>query len=135
MRLAVPQVVVPLAALDRSTLGALAFARSISPDVTALHVTHDAAGAERMRRRWAVRNDGIALVIVESPRAGLVPRLLDYLDERERMDPERPLAVVLAQLVPRRIWSHVLNDQTSVRLKLRLFFRPNTVVVDVPYHL
>ncbi len=135
MRLAVPQVVVPLAALDRSTLGALAFARSISTDVTAVHVTHDSASGERMRRRWAMRNDGIALVIVESPRAGLVTRLLDYLDERERRDPERPLAVVLAQLVPRPIWSHVLNDQTPVRLKLRLFFRPNTVVVDVPYHL
>jgi len=82
-----------------------------------------------------MRNDGIALVIVESPRAGLVTRLLDYLDERERRDPERPVAVVVAQLVPRRIWSHVLNDQTAVRLKLRLFFRPNTVVVDVPYYL
>jgi hypothetical protein len=134
VRLAVPQVVVPLATLDRSTLGALAFARSISADVTAVHVTGDAASAERMRRRWAVRNDGIALVIVES-RAGFVRRLLDYLDERERGDPERPVAVVLAQLVPRRIWSHLLHDQTSVRLKLRLLFRPNTVVVDVPYHL
>jgi len=29
----------------------------------------------------------------------------------------------------------VLHNQTALRLKLRLFFRPNTVVIDVPYHL
>ena len=126
---------VPLATLDRSTLGALAFARSISLDVTAVHVAEDAAGAERMRRHWAARNDGIPLVIVESRRHGLIPSLLAYLDERERKDPERPLAVVLAHLVPHRVWSHLLNDQTALRLKLQLLFRPNTVVVDVPYHL
>ena len=134
-RLAVPQVVVPLARLDRPTLGALAFARSISLDVTALHVAGDAAEGERMRRRWAERRDGIPLVIVESGRDGLIPHVVAYLDERARGDPERPLAIVLAHVVPRPLWSHLLQDQTTLRLKLRLFFRPNTVVVDVPYHV
>ena len=125
----------PLARLDRPALGALAFARSISLDVTALHVTGGAAESERVRRGWAARNDGIALVVVESPRGGLAAPLLAYLDERERSDPERPLAVVLAQVVSHRPWGHLLHDPTALWLKLRLFFRPNTVVVDVPYHL
>ncbi len=125
----------PLARLDRPTLTALAFARSISLDVTALHVTDDTVAGDRMRERWAARNDGIPLVIVESPRHALISPLLAYLDERERSDPERPVTVVLAQLMPRRLWGHLLHDQTALRLKLRLFFRPNTVVVDVPYHL
>jgi hypothetical protein len=134
-RLAVPHVVVPVARLDRSALAALAYARSISLDVTALHVTDDAAEAEQMRRRWALRNDGIPLVIIESPYRALIPPLLAYIDERERADPERPITVVLAEFVPRRFWDYLLHNQTALRLKLRLFFRPNTVVVDVPYHL
>ncbi len=88
-----------------------------------------------MRRRWAERRDGIPLVIVESGREGLIPHVVAYLDERARGDPERPLAIVLAHVVPRPLWSHLLQDQTTLRLKLRLFFRPNTVVVDVPYHV
>jgi hypothetical protein len=131
----VPQVVVPLARLERPELGALAYARSISLDVTALHVARNAADGERMRRRWAARNDGIALVIIESRRRGLIPHVVAYLDERERSDGERPLTVVLSQLVPRRRWAQLLHDQTALRLKLRLFFRPNTVVVDIPYHI
>jgi hypothetical protein len=29
----------------------------------------------------------------------------------------------------------LLHNLTALRLKLALFFRPNVVVVDVPYHL
>jgi hypothetical protein len=134
-RLAVPHVIVPVARLDRSALAALAYARSISLDVTALHVTDDAAEAAAMRRRWALRNDGIPLVIIESPYRALIPPLLAYIDEREKADPERPITVVLAEFVPHRFWDYLLHNQTALRLKLRLFFRPNTVVVDVPYHL
>ena len=134
-RLAVPHVVVPIAKLDRSALLALAFARSISLDVTALHVTDDAVAGEHMRQRWAARDDGIPLVIIESPYRSLTPPFLAYLDERERQDPDRAITVVLAEFVPRRFWDYLLHDQTALRLKLRLFFRPNTVVVDVPYHL
>jgi hypothetical protein len=43
--------------------------------------------------------------------------------------------VVLSEFVPRHLWEHLLHNQVALRLKLRLFFRRNTVVVDVPYHL
>ena len=134
-RLAVPHVLVPLARLDRAALWALAYARSISLDVTALHVTDDHVAGERLRRRWATRDDGIPLVIIQARYGALIPPLLAYLDDRERADPDRPITVVLAQLVPGRLWTYLLHDQTALRLKLRLFFRPNTIVVDVPYHL
>jgi amino acid transporter len=134
-RIAVPHVVVPVARLDRSALAALSFARSISPDVTAIHVTDDAAEGELMRRRWAAREDAIPLVIIESPYRALIPPLMAYLDDRERQDPDRQITVVLAEFVPRRSWDYLLHNQTALRLKLRLFFRPNTVVVDVPFHL
>jgi len=134
-RLAVPHIVVPIARIDRAALAALSYARSISADVTALHIADDQLDAERMRRRWAKREDGIPLVTIESPYRALIPPLLAYLDERERQDPDRPITVVLAEFVPRRFWDYLLHNQTALRLKLRLFFRPNTVVVDVPYHL
>jgi len=134
-RVAVPHVIVPVARLDRAALHALAFARSISGDVTAVHVANDASSAERMRERWRARDDGLALVVIESPYRALLPPLLAYVDARARQDPERPITIVLAEFVPRHFWEYVLHNQTALRLKLRLFFRPNTVVVDVPYHL
>jgi hypothetical protein len=42
---------------------------------------------------------------------------------------------VLSEFVPRHPWEYLLHNQAALRLKLRLFFRPNTVVIDVPYHV
>ena len=133
--MAVPNVIVPIARLDRAALHALAYARSITADVTAVHVAADARAAELMRERWRARDDGIALVVIESPYRALIPRLLAYVDARARQDDERPITIVLAEFVPHHVWEYVLHNHTALRLKVRLFFRPNTVVVDVPYHL
>src|SRR5256712_5190235 len=48
---AAPVVIVPIARLDRAALQALAFARSVSPTVKAVHVSTSRAGAEDFRAR------------------------------------------------------------------------------------
>ncbi len=65
----------------------------------------------------------------------LIPGLLAYLDALDDQDPGRATIVVLSEFVPRHFWEGLLHNQAALRLKLRLFFRRNTVVVDVPYHL
>lgn len=136
-RRASPRVLVLLARLDRASLEALAYARSIAPLVTAVHVTDDPAEGARMRGRWrALDIDGDTdLVILESPFRSLIPPLVAYVDALQKQDPERSITVVLSEFVPRRPWEYLLHNQAALRLKLRLFFRPNTVVIDVPYHV
>jgi hypothetical protein len=133
-REAVPQVVVPLRRLDRPALAALSYARSISADVTALFAVDDAADEETLRAQWRSRADGLPMVLRTSRDGSVLRVLLPYLDEREREDPERPVTVVVSDIVPRNPWGYLLSE-TALALKLRLFFRPNTVVVDVPYRL
>jgi hypothetical protein len=58
-----------------------------------------------------------------------------YLDVVQHRDPGRPVLVVLSEFVPRHWWEHLLHNQTALRLKLRLFGRPNTIVADVPYRM
>jgi hypothetical protein len=116
-------------------MGALAYARSISDDVTAIHVASDPSAVGDMRSRWEAWGGPVRLVILESPYRALIGPLLAYLDATETMDPSRPTTVVLAEMVPRHLWEYPLHNQTALRLKLRLFLRPNTVVIDVPYHL
>jgi amino acid transporter len=130
-----PIVVVPLARIDRPSLEALAFARSIAAEPLAVHVTNDPETATELRERWPTVGGGAELVIVESPYRALIGPLVRYLDALQRQDPERRLLVVLTEVVPRHWWDNLLHNQTSLRLKLRLFFRRNTIVADVPYHV
>jgi len=114
---------------------ALALARAISPEAIAVHVSDSPEEAAEMRGRWERWNGPVPLAIVESPYRVLIAPLVAYLDALDKQQPGRPTTVVLAEFVPRHIWEYFLHNQSSLRLKLRLFFRRNTVVVDVPYHL
>lgn len=129
-----PIVIVPIARLDRPALQAIAFANSISPEAVAVHVTNDPDTADELRRRWPEWAASTSLVVVESPYRALIGPLLAYMDALQAQAPDRPILVVLNEVVPRHWWGNLLHNQTALRLKLRLFTRPNTIVADVPYH-
>ena len=135
-----PIVIVPIARLDRSAVQALAFACSISPHVRAVHIATSHASAEEFQRRWDRWGgrrlpDGreIPLDVIDSPYRALLQPLLKYIERIDERDP-RPITVVLAEFVPRHWWEFILHSQTAFRLKAALLFRPNTIVIDVPYH-
>ena len=130
-----PRVIVPISRLDRAAYRALVFARSISSEVLVVHVSDSEAGAAAMRREWVEWNTGLELVVVDSPYRALLPPLLAYIDAIHEEDPGAPVVVVVAEFVPGRFWQHFLHNQAALRLKMHLFSRPNTVVVDVPTHL
>jgi hypothetical protein len=130
-----PIVIVPVARLDRTARQAIAFANSISQNATAVHITNNPESATELRERWPDWAGKTELVVVESPYRALVGPLLRYLDALQAQDPGRPVVVVLSEVVPRHWWENFLHNQTALRLKLRLFSRPNTIVADVPYHL
>lgn len=130
-----PIVIVPIARLDRPALQAIAFANSISTEAVAVHVTNDPETADAIRRNWPSWASATELVIVESPYRALIGPLLAYLDALQRQAPERPVLVVLAEFMPRHWWENLLHNHTALRLRLRLFARPNTIVAHVPYHV
>jgi amino acid transporter len=133
------QVIVPIASLNQVALQTLAYARSIArgPDdvVNAVHVTDDPEAAETLRLQWEEWQCGVTLTIVESPYRSLVGPLLAYIDAMHAHDSAKTLTVVLPEMVPAHWWEQVLHNQTALRLKAALLFRPGIVVADVPYHL
>jgi amino acid transporter len=132
--MAPPVVVVPVGRLDRATARSIAFARSISPAVKAVHVTTSEESGREFRKRWEAWAGRVPLDVIESPYRSLVPPLLKYIDVLQKQEPERPITVVLASFVPHSWWEWLLHSQTALRLKASLLFRPDTIVIDVPYH-
>ena len=128
-----PTVIVPVARLDRTAVGALTFAASISDHVRAVHIATSHATAAAFERRWEAWAGNVPLEVIVSPYRSLVPPLLTYI-EKVGANRDRPLTIVVSQFVPRHWWEFFLHSQTAFRLKLALLFRPDTIVVDVPYH-
>jgi hypothetical protein len=103
--------------------------------VTALHITDSEEEIQAMRARWAELDTDIPLVIIESPYRSLIGPLLSYIDEVDRQQPDDTITVVLPEFVARHWWEQILHNQSALRIKAALLFRPGTVVTSVPYHL
>jgi amino acid transporter len=128
-------VVVLVAGIHKGVVEALEYARSISPNVTALTVDLDPTQTTKLRLKWAEWAPDVPLVVLESPYRSIIRPLLDYIDRMERQGEGRYLTVVIPEFVPSRWWQHFLHNQTALMVKAALLFRPGKVSVSVPYHL
>jgi hypothetical protein len=128
------RVIVPIGGVHQGVVHALHYARSISPDVTAIYADVDPSQTERIRDKWQRWGNGIRLEVLASPYRSVISPIHEYLDmlERERQ-PHDMLTVVLPQFVPTHWWGNLLHNQTALLLRLSLIFRRGTVVTDVPY--
>jgi amino acid transporter len=128
-------VVVPVADINKAVLAALAYARSLSPMVQAVHVTDDLEETDKLRQRWDEWAKDIPLFILEAPYRDWTGPLLRYVEALSQEDQTGPVTVVVPEFVPSRWWEFLLHSQSAFRLKMALLSRPNVVVVDIPYHL
>jgi len=127
--------IVPIADLNPLALQSLAMARSFSDKVVAVHVSDDEQDIERLQAKWRLWGDRVPLEIINSPYRSLLPPLLRYIDAMQRSLTGDTVIVVLPEMVATRWWHHLLHNQTALRLKASLLYRPGIVVVSVPYHL
>jgi hypothetical protein len=135
-RVARHRVVLLVGGVHRGTLAALAYARLLSNDVTAVHVSINPEDTIKVRHEWEEWGNGIRLVILESPYRLLLEPLLDYIDEIDGCrQPNEIISIVVPQFVPRHWWHNLLHTQTAFLLRLVLLFRPGIVITDVPYQV
>lgn len=132
----IPICLVPVTNLDIVALQSLALARTISDNVVAVHICDNYDNhIARLRARWNAWGNHVPLEIVESPYRSFVRPLLRYIDAIDKQRNDDTLIIVLPELVATRWWHQLLHNQTALRLKAQLLFRPGTVVINVPYHL
>lgn len=128
------KVIIPVSGVHRGTLAALRYARSLSKDVTAVHVSIDAAAGEKTLLKWQQWTEDENLVILGSPYRLLFEPLLKYIKSvAAESKPNEVVTVVVPEFVPRIGWHNLLHTRTAQLLRWRLLLTPKVVVVEVPY--
>jgi amino acid transporter len=126
-------VVVLVGSLNKGTLKAIAYARSLAPDrLLAVSVVTDDADAIELGESWEKHEVPVELHTLNSPYRNLTRPLLRFLDELDSESPDDIITVVIPEFVVNRWYTQILHNQTALALKARLLFRPNTVVTSVP---
>jgi amino acid transporter len=135
------RLIVPIDRLDRASIQSLAYARSISPHVTAVHIALDEEEAAKIQEDWShwqkilTEEETTHLLVIESPYRSLLRPLLAYIDTIHERHPNDTLTVILPEFVIARWWEYPLHNHMALRLKAALLFRPGIVVINVPQHL
>jgi len=141
-----PLIVIPMKGWTTITERALRFGMDISPDVVAIHISTDEAGARRLQESWRryvmgpVREAGLTephLMVLLSPYRRLFNPLMDYIQQLKLAYPKRTIAVIIPELVESRWYQYLLHNQRATGLKAALLLRggPRVTVINVPWYL
>lgn len=135
------RLLVPIARLDRVSIQSLAYARSISPFVTAIHIAIDMKDHDVMRTNWQhyqkslMTDEEFDLVVIESPYRSLAYPLLAYIHTMYELYPEDTLTLILPGYVVYHWWEEILHNQTLLQLQINLLSYPNVVITNVLQHI
>ncbi|HJS19485.1 MAG TPA: APC family permease [Anaerolineales bacterium] len=130
------RVLVPISNVHQGTLAALRYARMLSDDITAVHISMEPGDTEKVRKTWETWGRGTRLVIVDSPYRLFLEPLLDYVNEiLSSRQANETITIVVPHTVPDQRIYKALHMQTAEILRRELLSTPGVVITEVPYQI
>jgi hypothetical protein len=130
------RVIMPVSGIHQGTMEALRYAKLLSDDVTAVHVSIDPDETDKVQKKWKTWGEGTRLVLVDSPFRLFIEPLLQYLEEViDHRQPNETITIVVPQFIPSKRWHQALHMRTADFLRQELLSKRGVVVTDVPYHV
>ena len=129
-----PAVVV-VGQLNRGTVEALDYARTIADEIVAVHVDIGSTNREKLQEKWQNLQSDIPLEIIDSPYRSVIDPIVDFVTQFKELHPDVFTTVIIPVFVPRNWWDSVLHNQTTLFLKNALRAKKNRIVTTVRYYL
>ena len=128
-------VLVPIAALDASSLHALAYAVSLGQPTLAIHVSASEDEATRFHGYWEAWGKHLPLEVIVSPYRATIAPLANYIEALHYQQPDVTLTVVVPELVFGKPWQRLLHGRIGPHLRRTLRPLAGIAITSVPFHL
>lgn len=129
-----PAVVV-VGQLNRGTVEALDYARTIADKIVAVHVDIGSTDREELQKKWQNLEADIPLEIIESPYRSVIDPIVDFIGQFQENHPGVFTTIIIPAFVPRNWWDSILHNQTTLFLKNALRVNKSRIVTTVRYYL
>jgi|SRR6478672_1789295 len=129
-----PAIVV-VGQINRGTVEALDYARSIADEIVAVNVDVGSTDREKLQQRWQQLEPDIPLIILDSPYRSVVSPIVDFISEYEDRHTGVLSTIIIPAFVTRNWWEGLLHNQTTLFLKAALRAQKSRVVTTVRYYL
>lgn len=130
------RVIVPVESINKASVRALRYARTISDNVIAFNVSTDEDQGRKVREKYSALKSDIPLIIKYSPFRKVVEPLLKFIESAE-YDYQKGdvITVILPQFVVKSSWQNVLHNQTRVSIERELLKHKHIVVSTMPLQM
>jgi amino acid transporter len=130
------RVIVPMANINKASVRALRYAKTISDNVTAFSVAIDDEAEVKLRNRWNKLNTDIPYIIRYSPYRKVVEPLLEFIASAEYdYQKNDMITVILPQFSVKNWWNKLLHNRTRVYIERQLLRHKHIVVAVMPFQL
>ena len=130
------RVIVPISNVHQGTLAALRYARALSDDITAVHVSIEPEDTEKTVKKWETWGRGTRLVIVDSPYRLFLEPLLTYIEDIiASRQANETITIIVPHFVPANNAYKALHMQTAELLRRELLSTPGVIITEVPYQI
>ena len=130
------RVIILVGGVHRGSIAGLRYARSLSDDITAVHVSEDIDSTERIKKKWEKWGEGVRLVILDSPYRLFLEPFLEYIEQIDlQRQPNELITIVVPHFVSRRPLANLLHARTANTLREVLLHRKEIVITEVPYEV
>lgn len=130
------RVIVPVESVNKSSIRALRYARTISDNVTAFSIAVDEDSEDKIKKSYARINTDIPLYIRKSPFRKVVEPLLKFIESEEYdYQPGDMITVILPQFSVHRWWHRFLHNQTRVYIERELLKHKHIVIATMPLQM
>lgn len=130
------RVIVPISSVNKSSIRALKYARTISENITAFCVAIDEESEKKIKEKYNALNTKIPLVIKYSPFRKVVDPLIKYIESTE-YDYQHGdmITVILPQFAVKKWWHKILHNNTRYFVEKELLKHKHIVVSVMPLQL
>jgi hypothetical protein len=129
-----PAVVV-VGQLNRGTVEALDYARTIADEIVAVHVDIGSTDRQKLQEKWQNLESDIPLEIIDSPYRSVIEPIVDFIGQFQESRPGVFTTIIIPVFVPRNWWDSILHNQTTLFLKTALRANKSRIVTTVRYYL
>ncbi len=129
-------VIVPVAGVTTVVQKSIHYAKSLSDQVIAVHVSFDREQEKKVEKRWEELNNGVRLVTLHSSYRSLVHPFDKFLEtvEAKAKKEQFSVMVLFPQFITKKRWHTILHNQSAFLLRVRLFWKKDIMVATLPYH-
>ena len=129
-------IILLLSGVHQSSLKAYNYAKTLSTDITVLHVATNPEQTEAIEKNWKKWSDNEPLVIIPSPYRLLIdPVVSAVMSYAENLPNDEVITIIVPHFISNDFAGPILHDNAADALRKALIKYPKIVVAEVPFNL